>query len=207
MAPESKLSKAKKGLEKNGFSVDIANSKEELYNKLTPLVADLKTAGFGGSVTTRALGLTELCKSLGLEVFDHWENNLTSDQIEQIRHAHLSCDVFFTSAQAVTLTGEIVSMDGIGNRVAATIFGPKRVIIVCGKNKIVDDLDAAFERIKKVAAPMRAKSLDSPLPCAKTGECNDCDSPVRICRVAIIMYRPPLQTEMKIFLVNEELGY
>jgi len=202
-----RLSEVQRALESSGFSAEVIDTREELWERVEPLIRDFETAGFGGSMTTRELGLPELCESIGLKVFDHWTDGLTPEQISGIRRAHLACDVFFTSAQAITMNGEIVSIDGIGNRVAATIFGPKRVVVVCGKNKIVSDLHAAFERIRRVAAPLRAKSLNVDVPCAKTGECTDCSSPERICRAAVIMYAPPLRADVRVFIVNEELGY
>ena len=108
---------------------------------------------------------------------------------------------------AITMNGELVNIDGAGNRVNSTTFGPGKVIIVAGYNKIVEDVQEAVKRIKNVAAPINARRLNIDVPCAKLGKCVDCDSPNRICRVVMIHERRPSFTDMLIILVGEELGY
>jgi len=119
----------------------------------------------------------------------------------------MTCDLFLCSVNAIARTGELVSIDGVGNRINAMNFGPKKVIIVAGINKIAEDLPHALERVRNVAAPQNARRLGLALPCAKTGRCEDCNSPQRICRSILIMERRPLLTDITIVLVHEELGY
>jgi hypothetical protein len=119
----------------------------------------------------------------------------------------MTSDLFLGSVNAVTMNGELVNIDGAGNRVNATVFGPGKVILVAGYNKIVEDVQEAVKRVRNVAAPMNAKRLDVDVPCAKLGKCVDCSSPNRICRVVVIHERRPLLTDMLIILVGEELGY
>jgi hypothetical protein len=97
-------------------------------------------------------------------------------------------------------------MDGIGNRVAATIFGPGRVVIVAGRNKIVPTLSAGRKRIMNIAAPKRARELEIKTPCAQTGVCSNCDVPDRICRVEVILHRAPSLTPIAVIVVDEDLG-
>jgi uncharacterized protein (DUF362 family) len=100
-----------------------------------------------------------------------------------------------------------VNVDAVGNRTAAMTFGPKKVIIVAGMNKVRPDLQSALERIREVAGPLRAKSLNLDTPCAKTGVCIDCNAPKRICEVTTILHRKPWMTDISVILVNESLGY
>jgi hypothetical protein len=116
-------------------------------------------------------------------------------------------DVLLTSTNAITETGQLVNIDHAGQRVAAMIFGPKKVIIIAGINKIVRDVDEALKRVKNVAAPMNAKRLNMNVPCAVTGTCTDCDSQDRMCNVTTIIERKPVHTRVIVMLLREELGY
>ena len=114
----------------------------------------------------------------------------------EIRKSQMTSDLFLSSVNAVTLNGELVNIDGIGNRVNSTVFGPGKVILVAGYNKIVDDVQEGIKRIKNVAAPLNARRLNIDVPCAKLGKCVDCNSPNRICRVIVIHERKPSLTDM-----------
>ena len=120
----------------------------------------------------------------------------------------LTCDLFLTSANALTADGRLVNIDGNGNRVAASIFGPRRVVFVVGRNKIVDGgIDVAIDRIKREACPPNCRRLNKKTPCATTGVCADCSSPDRICKVTVVMDRRPSQTDACVLLVDEDLGF
>jgi hypothetical protein len=105
------------------------------------------------------------------------------------------------------MTGEIVNVDGVGNRTSAMAFGPQQVMIIAGINKLVPDLSAALHRVREVAGPMRARSLDMKTPCAETGICIDCNVPQRICRITSILHRKPMLTAVSVILINEKLGF
>lgn len=137
----------------------------------------------------------------------HWKSGLSPDEDFQIRREALMTDVFLASTNALTIDGVIVNTDGIGNRVAGMIFGPKHVILVAGINKIVKDVDEAIWRIKNISTPMNAHRLGLNTPCAKVGYCVNCSSNVSICRVTTIIEYKPSKTDFTIILVNEELGY
>ena len=118
----------------------------------------------------------------------------------------LTCDLL-ASANAVTLTGMVLNIDGNGNRVASTIFGPQKVILVVGRNKLVSTVEDGLKRIKAYAAPLAAKRLNIEVPCAKTGFCIDCNSPGRICTATVILERKPRLSDVRVLIVNEELGF
>lgn len=204
---EKKIARTVKALESNFFPAEYFTNRESLLKRIVEQTKQGDKIGFGGSVTIRELGIVEQMKKTGVVVLDHWRDGLESHDIAAIRISQLTADLFLTSANAITEKGEIVNIDGIGNRVNAMTFGPKKVIVVAGINKIVYDIEAAIDRIKKVAAPMNAKRLNLPLPCAETGYCHDCNSDKRICRIVSILLKKPGQTDISVYLINEELGY
>jgi hypothetical protein len=120
----------------------------------------------------------------------------------------LTAEYFLTSTNALTQDGKLVNTDNTGNRVAAMIYGPRHVICVAGRNKVVDDLEAAFDRIKNKAAPMNTKRRQDKTPCVKTGKCEDCSSPARICRVTTILDRKTKGVDtFTVILVDQDLGF
>jgi hypothetical protein len=119
----------------------------------------------------------------------------------------MASDLFLSSSNAVTMNGEVVNIDGVGNRVNSITFGPGKVILVAGYNKIVEDVQEAIKRIKNVVTPMNARRLNIDVPCAKVGTCVDCKSAQRMCRAVVILERKPTLTDMLVILVGEELGY
>ncbi len=133
--------------------------------------------------------------------------SLVKKKILNLRLNQGRCDCFFCSANAISATGEIVNVDGVGNRTNAMTFGNKKVIIVAGMNKVTPDIDSALKRVSEVAAPMRAKSLNMATPCAETGVCSDCNAPQRICRITTILHRKPMLTDISVILVNQALGF
>jgi len=194
-------------LKKNQFDAHFFQKSEEALKLIMNMASTYETFGFGGSDTTHTLKLPDELKNMGKTVYDHNQEGLSPEDSYDYRRKQFSCDCFFCSANAISLTGEIVNVDGVGNRTNAMSFGPKKVIIVAGMNKVAHDLDSALKRIKEVAAPMRAKSLGMDTPCAKNGICNDCSVPMRICRITTILHRKPMLTDVSVVLINEELGY
>jgi hypothetical protein len=194
-------------LKDHGFDAHFVATVGEARDLILKMVSGYETFGFGGSHTTRSLGVKETLQAKGKILFDHWEGNLFGEENRKIRLAQGRSDCFICGANAVSATGEIVNVDGVGNRTAAMTFGPKKVIIVAGMNKVRPDLGSALERIKEVAGPMRAKSLNLDTPCAKTGVCSDSNAPKRICEVTTILHRKPWMTDISVILINESLGY
>jgi hypothetical protein len=144
---------------------------------------------------------------MGKEILNHGAPDLTPEERLAIARRQLTCDLFLTGSNAVTLSGALVNIDGNGNRGAAMFFGPREVIVVVGRNKLVDgSVQDAVERIKQYASPANARRLDLATPCATTGFCSDCNSPQRICRVTTIIEKRPRNTDIRVLVVNEEMG-
>ena len=207
---EPKVKNALTALRQNGFNVLYVPSEESALTAVLDMVPPGDLVGLGGSVTLREMGLPQVLRERGNRVADHWEarrRNVSPQEIMEIRRLHLNSDVFITSTNAVTETGEMVNIDGSGQRVAAMIFGPKKVIVIAGVNKIVKDVDEGLWRARNVAAPMNAKRLHRETPCTVTDACSDCDSAERICNVTALIHRRPRNTDITIILVGEKLGY
>lgn len=194
-------------LKKNGFDAHFAGGIDDARKLVLDMVSGYAGFGFAGSETTRELGLPKTLGAMGKKIYDHWDKNLTKEESLSVRLSQGRCACFLCSANAVTVTGEIVNVDAVGNRVCAATFGPEKVVIVAGVNKIVPDTHAAIRRIREIAAPMRAKSLGLDTPCAETGICADCNSPQRICRITAILHRKPMLTDISVVIVNQSLGF
>ena len=199
--------KTVRALNKHGFDAHFVETTDEARELILGMVSSYESFGFAGSHTTRALGVWEALKSRGKTLFDHWQEGLSEEEDLRLRLEQGRCDCFFCSANALSATGEIVNVDGVGNRTAAMSFGPGKVFIVAGMNKVCHDLDSALRRIREVAGPMRAKSLQMETPCAETGICTDCDVPQRICGITTILHRKPMMTDFSVVLINEALGF
>jgi len=199
--------KAVEALTKNNFTATYVKTREEAIQQITALIPADATVGVGGSWTIQEIGLDTALENRGNTMFNHNKPGLSPAEANELRHKELSCDVFLTGTNAITLNGEVVNVDGVGNRVAAMIFGPKKVIIIVGVNKITRDIVEAQNRIELYAAPLNNKRLNKTNPCVKTGECMDCNSPGRICNVTTIMHKRPALTDMHIVIIGEELGF
>ena len=207
----NRLVRTKEALERNGFRVLVASSKVDAVEKVLGLIPVEAKVGVGGSVTVRELGLIEALRERGNRVVHHWLPDFSIEGwLSFMVEAHNS-DVYLCSSNAVTEDGKLVNVDSTGNRVASMIFGPGRVVVVVGWNKIVRDVESGLKRLKEVAGPLNAKRHNiRELPCVKTGVCTDCDSPKRICRVITILERAPNRVRkpnMTIVLVAEKLGF
>ncbi len=205
------LIRTKLALEKNFFKVLVASSKKDAVEKVLGLIPLDAKVGVGGSVTVRELGLIEALRERGNRVVHHWRFDVPIEGwLPFMVEAHNS-DVYLCSSNAVTEDGKLVNVDSTGNRVASMIFGPKRVVVVVGWNKIVRNVEAGLKRLKEVAGPLNAKRHNiRELPCVKTGVCTDCDSPKRICRAITILERAPNRVrkpKITVVLVAEKLGF
>jgi len=140
------------------------------------------------------------------KILDTFDKYLSNDEKTQLRREALLTDLFVTGTNALTEDGCLVNLDMIGNRVGALTFGPKNVLILTGRNKIVPDIDSAMERIKNYVAPTNAMRLDMKTPCVKTGECSECKASARICNSWTITQKSFPQKRVKVVLINEDLG-
>ncbi len=204
---EERVKKAIEKLAAHDFKAIYAKTKEEAIQEIRKQITPGQRIGVGGSVTIRGLGILEKLEGEGYTIYDHWKPGLSNEKTIEVRKSQMTADLFLGSSNAITLNGELVNIDGIGNRVNSTNFGPGKVILVIGYNKIVDDVQEGIKRIKNVAAPLNARRLNIDVPCAKVGRCVDCNSPNRICRVIVIHERKPSLTDVLIILVGEELGF
>jgi L-lactate utilization protein LutB len=192
---------------KRGFNPVILNTVDTIKDFISKTIPEDATVGLGGSVTLRETGIDVLLKSRGNTVFDHWDSGKSSGENLDARRKQLTSDYFLTSINAVTIDGELVNIDGVGNRVAAMIFGPKHVIAIVGYNKIASSIDEAIGRTKNIASAKNCKRLGLNTPCAKTGFCMDCKPSVSICRITTIIAYKPMLTEFTIILTPLDLGY
>jgi L-lactate utilization protein LutB len=200
--------KAVEALTKNNFKASYAKTRKEAVGQVLAIIPEGATVGMAGSWTTAVdLGLGDLLEKRGHMVYNHGKQGLTPDQILDFRHKQLSCDVFLSGSNAVTLDGQLVNVDGVGNRVAAMIFGPKKVVVIAGINKVVRDVPAAERRIEMYAAPINNKRLNRPNPCTQTGVCMNCQGATRICNVTTIIRKKPSLTDFHVIIVGEDLGF
>jgi len=198
--------KAAEALKKNGFDAVFFNTKEDAAPKILDAIPKDAKVAVGGSMTIRELGLIERLAARGNKVTHHWIPGLTPDEDLRLRKEQIISDVFLSSSNAITLKGALINTDAVGNRICAMTFGPKKVIIIAGINKIVDTIDDGLKRIK-VVSPMNNKRLGLDLPCVKQGKCVDCNEPNRSCRVTTIMERRPSKTDISVFIIGEKLGF
>jgi L-lactate utilization protein LutB len=193
-------------LKRSGFDARFAYKGAEALELIASFVKPGMKVGFGGSMSLRAIGAQERVRALGGEILDHNAPGLDQDRKLEVLRAQLTCDLFLSSSNAVTLEGDIVNVDANGNRVAALAFGPRKTVLVVGANKIVRDIDEALARIETMAAPMNNKRLNRPNPCVKSGTCEDCHNETRICRVYQILRRRPSLSDYTVIVVGERLG-
>ena len=208
---EIKLEALTEALTKNNFEVYLANTGEDAKNlvldTLLPRLSP-ETISWGGSLSYIQTGLyAELKERQDITVLDTYDKNLSPEEAYELRRRSLLVDLFITGTNAVTETGRLVNLDMIGNRVAAITFGPKNVILFIGRNKIVADVDEAIERIKTYAAPVNVMRLEKKTPCLKTGVCQNCKSPERICNAWSISEKSFPKGRINVILINEDLGF
>lgn len=205
-----RLEALKERLEKNNFSVDVVDRLDEarylVLEKILPAQSP-KSVSWGGSMTFVASGLYEALRTRKeLEVIDTFEKAIPLEEMLERRRRALLVDLFFTGTNAVTEDGRLVNLDMYGNRVAAITFGPRAVVLLVGRNKIVPDLESAFHRVKEYAAPVNAMRLDKKTPCVQTAMCQDCSSPERICNHWTVTAKSFPKGRIHIVLINEDCG-
>ncbi|MSN24852.1 MAG: lactate utilization protein [Geobacter sp.] len=205
---EQKCQKAVESLGKNGFTARYCATTQEASDYILSEAGDAVTVGFGGSMSIAGMGVEARLRDLGKQILNHGHPALSLDERLEIMRSQLTCDLFLSGCNALTLSGELVNIDATGNRVGAMFFGPRKVIIVAGRNKLVDGTSQdAIIRVKNHATPPNAKRLNFNTPCARTGFCSNCNSPERICRIATIIDRKPRFTDLHVLVVNADLGF
>lgn len=207
---QKRLSEVKKILEGNNFEVFLADNAADaskiVQEEILPNTK-AKTVSWGGSMTFMATGLYNSIKdNPNLEILDTFNKSLSGEETIELRRRSLLVDLFVTGTNAITEMGQLVNLDMIGNRIGGITFGPKHVIILVGRNKIVSDLEDAMYRIKNYVAPTNAMRLDKKTPCVKTSHCEECKSPDRICNTWTITEKSFPKGRIKVVLINEDLG-
>lgn len=187
---------------RKGFQAKYFHAKEEALSYLEMTIRD-KRIGIGGSISIKELGLYDVLKGKN-HISWHWITNDRDTRIEA-----LNSDVYILSANGVSTDGALVNIDGSGNRVAASLYGPQKVIYIIGKNKLEPNLERAIWRARSIAAPKNALRFNLNTPCAKSNEpkCYDCNSPDRICNGIVIVERPMKGQEVEVIFIDEDLGY
>ena len=195
----------KKNLEELGYAFSFFETKEDAVLYLSGKL-DGESIGIGGSMTVEEMGLYPALASHN-EVFWH-QHTPDGMNAEQVKRKAAGARVYISSVNAIAQSGELINIDGNGNRVASTIYGHEEVYFVVGVNKIRESYDEALLRARNVAAPKNSKRLNRKTPCAKLGNrCYNCKSPERICRALSVFWQKPTSARMEIVLINEELGY
>ena len=189
----------KKNLEARGFAVTVCETAADAAEYLNKAIDD-KTVGIGGSLTIKELDIHNKLV-LHNEVYWHWLGGNTD------RELAADADVYLTSANGLAETGEIINIDGTGNRIASTMYGHEKVYFVIGRNKLAPTYEEALWRARNIAAPKNAQRLKRKTPCAVNGDrCYDCNSPERICGMLTVHWHAPMGMATEVILVNEDLG-
>lgn len=197
--------KLQETLRAKGYIAEVCETKEETAAYIDSQI-DHRVVGIGGSQTVAQMKLFDRLASHN-EVFWHDEKP-EGMTVMETRQAATRAEVYISSVNAISMDGVIINIDNTGNRVAAISFGPDKVFLVIGENKVAEDYDSALFRARNVAAPKNAKRLNRKTPCALTGDkCYDCKSPERICRNLSVLWNRPAGIEYHVVLINEELGY
>lgn len=207
-----------KNLEGNNMKPYFCETSQDALELVKSLLKSGDTVACGGSVTLKETGIDNLLKSGEYNFLDRGREGITPEEIEAVFIGAFSADAYLMSTNALTKNGELYNVDGNSNRVAALLYGPKSVIIVCGYNKIVEDLDEAVERVKKVAAPLNTKRLHTNSYCENAGECmslkednpfmcDGCRGAGRICCNYVVSAQQRKKDRIKVIIVGESLGY
>lgn len=201
------IERVMQALRKNRMQPYFAATAAEVVPLIKSLMPQGAAAAMGGSMTLAECGVEALLRSGDYRFLDRYAPGLSREEGERVMREAFFSDWYFSSANAITMAGELYNVDGNANRVAALAYGPANVCVVAGINKIVPDLAAAERRVKEIAAPANTHRLACATPCAKTGKCESCASPGRICCTTLVLQQQRIENRIKVILVGEPLGY
>lgn len=204
---EQRVERTIKNLEKNHMHGYFVQNEEAAVKKIQELIREGDMVSVGGSMTLFEVGAMDLLRNGKYHFLDRYEEGLTADQIKDIYRKSFAADAYLTSSNALTEEGELYNVDGRGNRVAAMLYGPDKVIVVVGINKIVKNVGEAITRNREWSAPANAKRLSRSTPCATVGYCMDCNSKERICNEYTLIKKQMDPERMHVIIVNKALGY
>jgi hypothetical protein len=197
-----------KNLEKRRMAGSYAAEAGQARDEVLEMIPSGATIFRCGSMTALGMGLWEALEALPeVTVLDPYRPELSPEEGLELRRQGMIADVMIASSNAITLDGKLVNLDGMGNRVAAMAFGPKKVILVVGMNKVAPDLDTAVARVKHYAAPVNSIRYGMKTPCVENGLCSDCKSPQRICNMWSTIEGHMIKDRIHVKLVGENLGY
>lgn len=198
-----------KMMKKRNFEGFYFDCSKEAVEAIVRKIPKGSLVGLGGSETILETGLVDALRKMEISLLDRYAESVSQVRIDEMRRDGLLSDIYIAGCNAITENGLLVNMDGMGNRVAAMTYGPKKVFLLAGINKIVTSLDHAIDRIKNLAAPMDAVRMEVNTPCASTGSCNEpnCHPPNRICSTLSIMEASWFPGRITVVLVGESLGY
>jgi len=204
---QQKCLRTVESLGKNGFTATYCTTVDEARKRILDEAADAASVAFGGSMTIAGMGVEQLLKEQGKEILNHADPGLSREAKMEVMRRGLTADLYLCGTNAITVSGELINIDATGNRVAA-MFSAEKVIVVAGRNKLVDgSVEEAIMRVKQWATPPNARRLNFNTPCATTGFCSNCNSPDRLCRVTTIIERKPRFTDLQVLVVNADLGF
>jgi len=214
MIPKKKIYQEKaikviENLKKRNMVGIYYESSQQAVEEIIKMIPKGSLVGLGGSETIIESGLIDELRKSDIRLLDRYKKGLSKEEINKMRREALMSDVFITSSNAVTVDGKLVNIDGTGNRVAAIIYGPSKVIFLVGMNKIVRTLDDAISRIRNHTAPLNAVRVGVETPCFHLGYCDEpnCFPPKRICGQVVIIEANPTPNRIMVVLVGEELGF
>lgn len=203
----SDIQTALDALNNKGFHAVYAADARAALEHVLSLIGESDSVGAGGSMTLVETGILDALAGSRRAVYSSELAGRRGESKDEARKDGMTADVYLSSTNALTLEGDLINIDGTGNRVAGMIYGPKKVIIVAGRNKLTKNPHTAIARIKKEACPPNAKRLGLNTPCGTDGVCTDCDSPQRMCHVVVRIQHPPHGKEYHVVLIDEDFGY
>ena len=204
---EQKIIRTIEALEKNNMNGYLVENEEELIDKIKEIVSEGSMVACGGSMSLFETGVIDHLRSDRYKFLDRYKEGLTKEEVVKIYKEAFFADAYFSSSNAITEDGQLYNVDGNGNRVAALLYGPEKVIIICGVNKIVATLEDAIKRNEAVSAPANAKRLNKNTPCTKVGYCMNCNSKERICSEYTVIKRQSIKGRIHVIFLNKEIGY
>ena len=196
-----------KNLKMNRIPSILLESSSALQAYFDAHITDGTIVGVGDSMTLEALGVYDYLRRRQIRFLDKYRENLSKEEKRSLYLANFGADFFLSGVNAISATGKIYNLDGNGSRVAPMIYGPKKVILLCGTNKVTESDEEAIDRIRRIAAPLDAKRLGKKTPCRVTGVCQDCKSPDKICNYWTIIQGQFDENRIKVVFISEELGY
>lgn len=204
---EDKIQRLIKNLESNNMKGTYLKSREELMAYLNAQIQDGSLVSVGGSQTLFELDLISYLRNREIRFLDRYKGELTGDEKKELYRKSFFADFYFSSSNAITVDGHLYNVDHTGNRVAALLYGPDKVFVIVGINKIVDTVEEAIARVRAVAAPANNVRLNRNTPCVKFGSCVDCKVEDRICNEYTLIKRQAVKDRIDVIILPFELGY